>query len=263
MLMVGGTMPIKDKELYSNMRILDLFCCDGGASMGLHQSGFSDITGVDIDPHPNYPFKFIQSDVFSLSLDFLKSFDFIWASPPCQLFSPATNKMSKETNQLYKKEKYINLIPQTRKLLEIVGVPFVIENVPNAPIRKDLMLCGTMFGIPTFRHRHFEISGFSCNQPDHKKHTITHLNGEVFTVCGTSLFIPGISGGKERRRIARIAAKKKVEEVGGIKNLYQQVMGIYHTDIIANISEAVPPCYSKYIGEQFLKSMGDIHSDSR
>lgn len=48
------------------MKALDLFCGAGGASVGLHGAGYA-VTGMDINPQPNYPFTFIQADVMSLA----------------------------------------------------------------------------------------------------------------------------------------------------------------------------------------------------
>lgn len=162
------------------MKALDLFCCDGGAAMGLHQAGFDEIVGIDIAPHPNYPFDFIQGDATNPPVDF-KDFDFIWASPPCQMFSAATHINPKQHSK--RRGIYRNLIPETRKLLQDSGIPFCIENVPKAPLRKDLLLCGEMFGLRVIRHRIFEICGFRAEKrrhPHHKKHSGAYY----FSICG-------------------------------------------------------------------------------
>lgn len=125
-------------------RALDLFCCQGGVSAGLVAAGF-DVTGVDIEPQPRYPFRFIQADALQVDL---AGYDLIWASPPCQRFSVATPRE--------RREQHPDLIAAVRSRLEQAGTPWVIENVPGAPIRKDLTLHGRMFGLPLHRVRHFE-----------------------------------------------------------------------------------------------------------
>ena len=65
------------------MKLLDLFCCAGGAALGYHRAGF-DVTGIDINPQPNYPFVFLQGSALELPDEFLMQFDAIHASPPCQ-----------------------------------------------------------------------------------------------------------------------------------------------------------------------------------
>jgi hypothetical protein len=143
------------------MKALDLFCGGGGSSMGLKNTGF-DVTGIDINDQPEYPFTFIKQDVFNLSIDFLKQFDFIWASPTCQIHTWSTRKD--------RATKFMNQIPGTRTMLEKSGIPYCIENVPQAPLRNDLKLCGEMFGLRVIRHRIFECKGFIPKQPKHIKH---------------------------------------------------------------------------------------------
>ena len=136
-------------------RALDLFCKAGGASMGLHRAGF-DVVGVDIEPQPNYPFTFVQADALRPPFD-LGGFDFVWASPPCQDDSIGAARW-KSAGRVYP-----NLIEPTRELLR--GHPFTaIENVPRAKLRRDLALTGAMFGLKTYRRRHFELS-FFCMAP--------------------------------------------------------------------------------------------------
>jgi DNA (cytosine-5)-methyltransferase 1 len=147
-------------------KALDLFCKAGGASMGLHRAGF-DVVGVDIEPQPRYPFKFHQADAMTFPLE---GFDFIWASPPCQRFCALATREDLSG--------YPDLIDPTRQRLIRTGRPFVIENVPGAPVRRDLMLCGAMFGLRSYRHRHFECS-FRMIQPKHPKHVVrVHRRGE-------------------------------------------------------------------------------------
>ena len=97
-------------------------------------AGFDEIVGIDIKPHPNYPFDFIQADIHQLPVNPF-DFDFVWASPPCQKFSVALNHSNKS------RDNHPNLIPWTRALLK--GHPYTcIENVSQAPIRPDLILWG-------------------------------------------------------------------------------------------------------------------------
>ncbi len=113
--------------------------------MGYWQAGF-DVIGVDIEPQPHYPFKFIQADALTCSLE---GFDVIHASPPCQAYSI--------TSHIWKK-KYPLLIEQVRDRLTENGKPWIIENVPGSPLKNYLLLCGSMFGLQVRRHRWFENS---------------------------------------------------------------------------------------------------------
>ncbi len=130
--------------------LLDLYCGGGGAGVGYSRAGF-DVMGVDIQKQPNYPFPFIQADALDLDPAFLASFDALHASPPCQRYSPAARLHANS-------ETHPDLVGPTRAMLEASGKPFVIENVVGAPIRPDLMLCGTMFGLRIVKHRQFECS---------------------------------------------------------------------------------------------------------
>ena len=207
-----------------NKLALDLFCGAGGSSQGLVNAGFK-VTGIDIKTQPEYPFKFIKEDVMKLQVSFLKKFDLIWASPPCQLFSIARNLGKAQGNKC----STLNLIPQTRKLLEESKISFIIENVPKAPLRKDLMLCGSMFGLKVRRHRIFEMS-FKIKQPicNHKK------QGRpigVYHVMNDN--IP--SGGRTAKTL------KEGQDAMGINWMSWK-----------SLKEAIPPKYSEYIALQKL-----------
>ncbi len=162
-------------------RLLDLFCCAGGAGMGYSRAGF-EVVGVDIDPQPNYPFEFVQAD----ALEVLQSgsvfrFDAIHASPPCPFYSTATRDH----------DKHPDLVGPVRELLVQAGLPYVIENVVGAPLDTGplnlfgsggVMLCGSMFGMDRVRrHRLFESSvqlpQMACRHPGERPYTITgHLH---------------------------------------------------------------------------------------
>jgi DNA (cytosine-5)-methyltransferase 1 len=130
--------------------LLDLFCGAGGAAMGYHRAGF-EVVGVDIKPQPNYPFEFVQADAMTYPIDGL---DAIHASPPCQAFTTA---------RVIHGRDHLDLLTPTRERLRATAVPWVIENVPGAPMRPDVVLCGSMFpelrsaNGELRRHRWFEF----------------------------------------------------------------------------------------------------------
>ena len=146
-------------------RLLDMYCCAGGAGVGYHRAGF-EVVGVDIARQRRYPFEFVQADCLRLILPWIrKSFDAIHASPPCQFATPLRHAPGGR--------RHPNLIPETRQLLEASGLPWIIENVEDAAphLRDPILLCGTMFGLETeghelHRHRLFE-SNIRISPPAH------------------------------------------------------------------------------------------------
>lgn len=133
--------------------LLDTFCGAGGCSVGYYRAGF-EVVGVDIEPQKNYPFEFHQADALEFIARHGKEFDVIHASPPCQKFTKA--------GAIHGNDHHKDLLTPTRKILNEIGKPWVIENVPNAPMRVDVMLCGSMFGLVAKdgrlqRHRWFEL----------------------------------------------------------------------------------------------------------
>lgn len=196
------------------MRALDLFCGAGGASMGLHKAGF-EVFGVDIAPQPRYPFKFLQADAMMIPL---KGFDLVWASPPCQRFSNAQRLQDNDHPDL--------LTPIRERLIE-AGVNYCIENVPGAPLRNPITLCGMMFGLHLYRHRLFETS-FIVEKLAHQPHLFPQVKmgrpakpGEIIQVVGN------FSG---------MAAAKKAMEINWMNR--------------DELREAIPPVYAQYIGRQ-------------
>ncbi len=221
------------------MKVLDLFCCCGGASKGLASAGF-EVTGVDITDDHQYPYDFIHSDVFKLGNDFLEQFDLIWASPPCQFYIP-TNK--------HKRTGHPDLIPATREKLLRTGKPFIIENVHGAPIRNDVMLCGEMFGLKVLRHRYFEIEGFTTLQPKHEPHKLSVKDGSAIALYSGGIN-PGMWGNKKRQVEYRKIRKERLPPFD-LKR-WQEAVGIDWIDKKDHLSQAIPPKYSQYIGNYFV-----------
>lgn len=204
-------------------KALDLFCGAGGATRGLQQSGFH-VTGVDLHPQPRYVGDaFLQADATTFPLD---GFDFIWASPPCQRYSAGAAKWGTQ-------EDHPDLIAPIRNRLLTAGTPYVIENImPAAPLLRDpVMLCGTMFDLGVFRHRAFESSGLLL-VPAHQRHTGHVGDGKYHTVTGHA-------GGSSKRDGWK----------GGSVADWRVAMGIDWM-IGDELAEAIPPAYSKYIGEK-------------
>lgn len=208
------------------MRALDLFCGAGGVSMGLHRAGF-EVTGIDIRPQLRYPFAFIQADALKPPLR-LEDFDFIWASPPCQAHTALKS--------MWNAVPHADLIPATRALLEASGKPWAMENVPGAPLRDSIMLCGTMFGLgcegaELRRHRIFEtskpVSAPRC------KH-----NGRTIGIYG--------EGCRDSRRKFDKSIPEFTVKHGRI------AMGIEWMSI-AELCQAIPPAYSEYIAAEVMR----------
>ena len=228
-------------------RMLDLFCCAGGAGMGYSRAGF-EVYGVDLDPQPNYPFAFAQTDAIALLRHLigggswwftspngatewltLADFDAIHASPPCQGYTALAAVHGNE---------WPKLVEPVRELLDATGLPYVIENVQGSPVRRDMTLCGEMFGLGVIRHRYFELGGWQGTAPAHKPHrgrVAGMRHGEWFT--GPYFAVYGEGGGK------------------GTVVQWQQAMGIDWTDVRREIAEAIPPAYTELIGRQLAEHL--------
>jgi len=211
-------------------RVLDLFCCSGGAGMGYWRAGF-DVVGVDITPRPRYPFRFILGDALDAMREMCQDYHLVHASPPCQ---PHTS-LTKGTNQ---GRTYADFLTEMRELCLWYGVDWVIENVPGAPMRSDLVLCGEQFGLDVIRHRHFELGWLGTDtpqQPSHVKHR-GPVRGWRHGVWRDGPYIAayGRGGGK-----------------GSVPEM-QQAMGIDWTDVHEELTEAIPPAYTEWIGRAFI-----------
>ena len=201
------------------MLALDLFCCAGGASMGLHRAGF-DVVGLDIRRQPHYPFTFVQGDATRPPFD-IRVFDLIWASPPCQRWTPHAQQHGTSNN-------HPDLVAPIRTMLRASAVPYIIENVPRSPVRPTAILTGCMFGLNTYRKRHFETS-------------FAVLTGPVGNPFGPksrpgSVTVSGHSGGSSVRD----------GWTNGNGADWAAALGIdWMTN--AEMAEAIPPAYAEFL----------------
>lgn len=199
---------------------LDLYCKAGGASAGFAQAGY-DVTGVDHEPQVRYPFRFVLADALEYVEAHGHEYDLIAASPPCQQFTSLQSRWGRE---------YPDLIAATRAALIATGKPYVMENVAGAPMDNPLMLCGSMFGLKVIRHRLFETNPTiwwppgQCSHPRGAVGRRGHMGTrEWMTVTGHFSDVP------------------KAQRAMGIDWMTQ-----------AELSQAIPPAYTKWIGIEML-----------
>lgn len=233
-------------------RLLDLFCGAGGAAMGYQRAGF-EVVGVDINPQPHYPFEFHQADALTFPL---VGFDAIHASPPCQAYT-LMRHMGKRAG-----EHAPDLVDKTRDLLEASGLPWVMENVVGSPLLNPLTLCGSAFGLGVRRHRLFEsnylIFGAPCNhdpaswpvavwgdgRPSRQEARREH-RGPIAVYGDHPEDSPIHRADSDGPGLTRRAATLKVA---------QEAMDIDWM-IWREITQAIPPAYTEWIGRQLLAAI--------
>ena len=208
------------------MRCLDLFCGAGGAGMGYHQAGF-EVVGWDIEHHPDYPFEHHVGDALEVlaDVDYVRSFDLVHASPPCQAYTNAAKIM---------RRTHPDLVGPVRELLVAAGVPYVIENVPGSPLVDPITLCGAMFpGLKTYRHRLFE-SNLPLSTPPHPEH-----------VAPTTKMGRPPQDGEFMHVVGNFSGVNAAREAMGIPWMTRD-----------DLREAIPPAYTEHIGRQVSEHLG-------
>lgn len=220
------------------MKLLDLFSGAGGAAKGYQRAGFW-VRGVDIKPQPRYcGDDFIQAGALEYLSGLIDSgeiedFDALHASPPCQGYSGMSNCRPGLA------ENYPMLVDDVRRIFTASKSPWVVENVVGAALagssdlfgNHGVILCGQMFGLNLYRHRVFETS-FPIAQPRHPKHVIPASKaghwkpGTIISVCGNC---------------APVAVSREAMGIDWMRR--------------DELSEAIPPAYTKWIGRQLLAAL--------
>jgi DNA (cytosine-5)-methyltransferase 1 len=202
---------------WNGLTVLDVYCCQGGASMGYYLAGY-DVVGVDRDDQPRYPFPFIQGDAIEYILAHGHEYDLIAGSPPCQRYTRAQQIRGRE---------HPDLIEPTRKAIQTVGRPYIMENVEGAPLLDSVLLCGTMFGLRTYRHRQFE-SSLPLGTKLHPRHLAPVAKMGRAVRPGEFMHIVGNFTGVD---------------------LAREIMGMPWASR-DGLREAIPPVYAQFLGEQ-------------
>lgn len=220
-------------------RLIDLFCCAGGAGAGYRRAGW-DVYGADINPQPNYPLPFRQADVLAMTPRELRdNFDGAHASPPCQGYSDMQHAPGAVGAP--------RLIRRVQDTLEASGLPYIIENVAGAKAHMPgaVCLCGTMFGLGAHgcelqRHRLF-IS----NRPISAPGPCQHSGGPVIGVYGDHARVRAKShGGRGTRDPWPHGHREAMQTALGMS------WGTSH-----ELSEAIPPAYTAHLGVQLLSAI--------
>lgn len=215
-------------------KLLDLFCGAGGCAVGYHRAGF-DVTGVDNRPMPRYPFAFVQGDALAFVRKHGREFDAIHASPPCQRYT-AMLCANPEKRTLHP-----DLVEPTRIALARTRRPWVIENVPGAPLFGAAKICGSAFGLLVRRHRMFLASFFLFGT------TCNHKSQKGRFPRGVGRKIP--AGRKEFSSVVSVWGGDGGGK--GSKALWERAMGIDWMTR-AELAQAIPPAYTEYVGRQLI-----------
>lgn len=214
-------------------KLLDLFCGAGGCSVGYERAGFQ-VTGVDHKPQKNYPFDFVQAD----AMDYLKEhghkYDVIHASPPCQRYSCATKGTGNHLD-------HPDLVDPVRQLLKDIGKPYIIENVPGAPLQSPLILSGMMFNLDTIRARWFETRPQIIFTPyPVRKHPSTAKQGTQPDVDNQYISVVG--------HFSNVAYARRAMGIDWMTR--------------NELAQAIPPIYTEYIGRWLMKLLFDPSIDA-
>jgi len=222
------------------VKLLDLYCGAGGASEGYARAGF-DVVGVDIEPHDDYPHTFVQGDALAIMrTSFVRGFDVIAASPPCPAYSTITHDGKLVADYL----------APTRRALQRWGGPYVIENVPNAPLISPVLLCGGAFGLgatcrdgvfrPLKRHRLFETN-------------LPLMSAGCLCDKRQPIGVYGGSGGNIMRRTGGSGTRgyqSYLEEA-------REALGVHWIRRRQDVIDAIPPAYTHYLGDQIRDLLTD------
>jgi DNA (cytosine-5)-methyltransferase 1 len=238
--------PAPPAPVMTKPRLLDLFSGPGGAAMGYARAGW-EVVGVDVKHHRGYHFEVLIGDALEVGEAYGPLFDAVHASPPCQRYSAGTRAHSGRA------DLHPDLVGPTRDLLVALGKPYIIENVPGAPLRDPLTLCGTSFDLGAHdpksglnlylrRHRLFESNVLLFGPGPCR---CAEYRGRTGWICG------GVYGG----------GSHSVDRARGIRrggytpsgDVMRAMMGMDWGG--RAVTQAIPPAYTEHLGRQLLGAL--------
>lgn len=208
--------------------------------MGYSRAGF-EVVGVDSKSQKHFPFEFHCDDAFAFLERHGHEFDVIHASPPCQAYTIMRNL------PWLREKEYPRLIDPTREALTSLGKPYIIENVMGAKLPAGF-LCGTMFGLPFYRHRAFETNWFWLSPP-HSPHEFTIRNGRMMGARARDIVFGCLRRGQGH------GAQNRAVNVGyaaGVRDARVAMELPYMSR--DELSQAIPPAYTEWIGRRLLEA---------
>lgn len=247
------------------MRIADIYSCSGlGADGYAAVFGAAALKGFDIEAQPHYPYEFERADALALLADRsgpLAEFDARHTSPPCQLFTTAGHLRKAQGGT----PRFLDLLTPTLELLRQNwnDEPWVVENVDdNQKKVREIMepregehriiLCGTMFGLPIWRHRIF-LANFPLRQPAPTGSGVYGRMGCRHDTCP-----PDPITGRPRPWGVAHVPNDNIPSGGRTARDAEhgrQVMGSHRSLPWDRLKEGFPPAYTSYVGADMLRAL--------
>jgi hypothetical protein len=245
--------------------ILHDYCCCAGLGADGYASvlGAQAIKGFDHEPQPDYPYDLDKADVMEMLVDGLPPADGRHFSFPCQIHTTAGHLRTAQGGT----SKYLDLLTPGLSIVRkhYNDVPWVMENVDDRSgnVRKIMaprdgetliMLCGTMFGLPIWRHRLF-LANFPLRRPEPTGPGVYGAQG-----CRHDLCEPDPITGRPRPWGIYHVPADSVPSGGRTcrdEEHARQVMGSTRLLPWDKIKEGFPPAYTAWVAADLLTHLGN------